>query len=88
MSKKAGSCGGSWRRMKEEKTAWTTWYFASHGMAAALQRHLAFLKEEPRGHLEEHGGGLEGEAGWNQKLARDEDCGEDHTYFQERRRCS
>jgi hypothetical protein len=53
---------------------WTTWYFASHGMAAPLQRHLASLrKKSQEAHLKEHGGGGAGEAGWSQKLARDED---------------
>jgi hypothetical protein len=53
---------------------WTTWYFASRGMAAPLQRHLKSLKKKSdEKHLEKTGGGLEGEEGWGQKLARDED---------------
>jgi hypothetical protein len=71
--------GGQLRWLMESNAGrkdrfWTTWYFASKGMAGPLQRHLKALKKRSdEAHLEQHGGGLEGEEGWNQRLARDED---------------
>ena len=52
---------------------WTSWFFAMRGMPAELHRHLAARKKESlRLHLEQFGGGLAGEEGWKQKLARDD----------------
>ncbi len=52
---------------------WTSWFFASRGMPAELNRHLAARKKESlRMHLEQYGGGLAGEEGWKQKVDRDD----------------